>query len=519
MKSFIQHHSQSITHTLSGFDRMRFRGCISLFTNGGGLDYYLTHIGQPFGEAVSYFSEITDAIKESGRTIATEAGRRLKYLESPSTSKERTARKISKEEGIKDGLICVLTCVEPCWTYRFSRVEGKIDWRPASRQCLHQYFYMHHPEFGFCHVRVQTWCPFTVTICINGREWLSRQMDKTGIDYVRRENCFLAISDPVKAQRLCNSQANRNWEVLLNQLCRKYHPAWKCLAIDSRPLDYYWTAMETEWATDIVFRSRRSLDKIYGDLVRYGLLHFDSANVMRFLGQKTPSHGEVHGQFKEEVFSDCRRRPEGIRLRHWVGKNSVKTYNKQHRVLRVETTINAPYLFKAKRRKVTEPNGPKQLLRVLKSVASMPARAKVSQGCNARYLEGLSAAPTCQATLNKLLSPIAKRTSLDGRPARGLRFFEQGDMDLLKAVGDAKFCMHGFRNRDIRELLSGENVEQTKNFVGQVTRKLLLLRAHQLIEKIPGTHRYRLTRKGTQVTSALTAAKATTIEQLHAIAL
>ena len=57
------------------------------------------------------------------------------------------------------------------------------------------YFYYVDRQFGLMHVRLQTWLPFTMQICINGREYLARRMDKAGISYERRENCFTRIDD------------------------------------------------------------------------------------------------------------------------------------------------------------------------------------------------------------------------------------------------------------------------------------------------------------------------------------
>ncbi len=82
------------------------------------------------------------------------------------------------------------------------------------------------------------------------------------------------------------------------------------------PTEYYWSLEESEWATDVMFRSAGALAAIYPHLLRYGLQHFSSVDVMRFLGRKVPTHGGVNGHFEGEVQSDLRWRPEGIRIKH-----------------------------------------------------------------------------------------------------------------------------------------------------------------------------------------------------------
>ena len=78
----------------------------------------------------------------------------------------------------------------------------KLKLVAKERKCLHLYFYYLDREFGLMHVRLQTWLPFTIQVCLNGREWLAQQLDRAGISYLKRDNCFTQISDLKRAQRL-----------------------------------------------------------------------------------------------------------------------------------------------------------------------------------------------------------------------------------------------------------------------------------------------------------------------------
>ncbi len=68
------------------------------------------------------------------------------------------------------------------------------------------YFYLIDPELGWLNVRLQTWLPFTVHVVINGREWLSRALQKQGLGYEQRENCFVDLADMTRSQRLMDRQ-------------------------------------------------------------------------------------------------------------------------------------------------------------------------------------------------------------------------------------------------------------------------------------------------------------------------
>ena len=78
-------------------------------------------------------------------------------------------------------------------------------------RCLHLYFYWLHEQLGFLHIRLQTWFPFLIQICLNGREWLGRQMDKEGIAYRQEDNCFPWIADLERAQALMEQQQRTDW--------------------------------------------------------------------------------------------------------------------------------------------------------------------------------------------------------------------------------------------------------------------------------------------------------------------
>ena len=87
-------------------------------------------------------------------------------------------------DGITDGLICVLSCVEPCRTYDIHLRSGptkQIHPVARDRKRLHLYFDHVDREFGFMHVRVQTWLPLTIDVYVNGREWLARRLTRSGV--------------------------------------------------------------------------------------------------------------------------------------------------------------------------------------------------------------------------------------------------------------------------------------------------------------------------------------------------
>jgi hypothetical protein len=144
-----------------------------------------------FKEFKDFSLGLTESLKQSVETVAAAAGQSVRYLASSRLSKEDLVRELLRREGLSDGLVCVLSCVEPCQSYSIQR-DAKtkhIDPVPALRKCLHWYLYFLDPALGLCHVRIQSWLPFTVHVCVNGREWLCRELKARGISFTRSDNC------------------------------------------------------------------------------------------------------------------------------------------------------------------------------------------------------------------------------------------------------------------------------------------------------------------------------------------
>lgn len=152
-------------------------------------------------------------------------------------------------------------------------------------------------------------------------------------------------------------------------------------------------------------------------------------------------------------------------------------------------------------------------------MADLPRRAQVSHAANERYLSALAVVdektPLCQEA-QTICQPLRK----DGQSYRALNPWSDQDARVLEAVNRGEFAINGFRNRDVRAILFSTKAtdQEQKRRAGAVTRKLRLLRAHGLIRKVPGTHRYLVSDKGRRIITALLSARQADIQQLTALA-
>jgi hypothetical protein len=518
MNMFVQRHLSSVTGWLSGFDRLRFRGTLRMLSHTGGFASFLRLIGVKVKDFGPYVRQTTEKVCQASEAAAAAAGRPVIYVPSAASSKEEMARDIGRRDGVEAGLVCVLRCVEPCISYDV-RKWGSPQLRVGQRKCLHHYHYQIHPVFGFMHVRVQSWMPMTVHVCVNGREWLARRMEQAELGYTRDGNCFTALADPIEAQRLFDEMLRTDWAAMLNDCEAAANPA-RQEVFAKCPQAYYWSVDASEWASDVMFKTPDLLARVYPELIRHGMLNLGSRDVLRFLGRRTPRQGKLHGRLTAEVNSDLAQRIEGMRVKHRVNTNSIKMYDKQGSVLRVETTINKPRDMKVYRPREGDEAGKKDWRYLRKGVADLWRRSRLCQAANERYLTALSAVdhPT---PLGQLAQGLCRPTTWGGKRVRGLNPLGGEDATLLEAVSRGEFMVSGLRNRDLRHLLYATETSDPKEArrrCGAVTRKLRLLRAHGLLRKIPKTHRYMVSDQGRMTITAILTARAADSAKLAAAA-
>jgi hypothetical protein len=509
VQSFIQRHASKILGVLSGFDRLVLRGTLRWLSYVDGMAQFLSKERVLLKDFRDYALGVTATLKAASERSAKEAGRPTIYLGSSRINKEAEALKVAARDKVTEGLIAVLTCVEPCATYEIhrSREKKRLELRARTTTCLYQYRYMIDPVFGFMNARIQTYLPFKVQVCINGREWLSREMDRAGITYERRDNCFASIAGVAEAQALMRKQVDTAWPTELGRVASLLNPAHGEI-FKKTPIEYYWSVYQSEWATDVMFEKPSELARLYAPLALHAITRFSSGDVMRFLGKKP------NGHFRGEIVSDFKDRPEGVRVKHSVGRNSVKMYDKQGSVLRVETTINDARALRTYRTPEGKPKAKRAWFRMRQGIADLHRRTEISQGSNERYLEAVAsvAVPT---RLGDLVTEICAPVTWRGQRVRGIAPWSK-DIPLLRAVSRGEFVLNGFRNRDLNEVLFKKPAPaaERRRRSARTTRLIRILRAHGLVRKLSGMRRFKLTPHGREIITAVLAAEDVTLEQL-----
>ena len=160
-------------------------------------------------------------------------------------------------------------------------------------------------------------------------------------------------------------------------------------------------------------------------------------------------------------------------------RSRIEQYHKEGQALRTETTIDDTRDF-----------GVGRLLH------NLPELRRIGFAANRRLLEVEQISHDC-ALGEDAFQHLQRPREIQGQRAPALRFGDTNVQALLNAVLMFVFGARGFTNKELRQayaVLLGRRPEDITP--GGMSYELRRLRLHGLIERLPKTHRYRLTDEG-----------------------
>jgi hypothetical protein len=336
----------------------------------------------------------------------------------------------------------------------------------------HYYFYGIDEDFGPFFLKFCTYFPYNAKLCINGHEYVKQQLAKEGIAFEALDNGVLSCADPRRLQQLCDGLSAHKINALLRKwLARIPHP----FLPKDRAAGYRYdiSILQAEFSLTQVLDRPQTGRVFFEEVIRENLdigrpdhvqLIFD-----RRITKRTP------GRFRSRVITEGVTPSLHIDYKH----SRIKQYHKEGRALRTETTINDPRDFD-----------------IGKRLSNLPALRRIGFQANRRLLDVQRISQDCalgEGAFHGVNDPI----EVDGQRASGLRFADTAVQALLSALLVFRLLPRGFSNRDLRTYwaaLLGKAPEDMTP--GGMTYHLRRLRLHGLIERIPGTHRYQVTRLG-----------------------
>jgi hypothetical protein len=478
---------EHVTFELQCIDRMYCNVYVGLLQTAAGAAWLLreklgyrapsTALLAPITE--SFVRRIKDYVAHEGLELVDfEKGRR----------KDEVTQQFLRRFRPKEGVLYVGRAQEkarvPRTEKRHDPVTGKpYPWIVESTAMVHHYyFYCVDRDFGPFFLKFCSYFPYNAKLCLNGHEYLKRQLDQQGIGYEALDNGVLRCDDPAAAQRICDGLSAEKIDRLLRKWLAKlphpFPPTYRAAGCR-----YDVSMLQVEFSLTQVLDQPQSGRVFFEELIRDNLDAGRPDQVQIIFDRRI--RRDTPGTFRTRVIT------EGVTpsLHLYYKKAHVKQYHKNDRALRTETTSNDTRDFAIGRR-----------------LHNLPALRKVGFSANRRLLDvqRISHDVTIgEETFQRLQRPIER----DGVRAAGLRFGDRRVLALLLALLIFRLLPRGFTNRELREhvapllgLVPGQLPQ------GRMTYDLRRLRLHGLIERIPRSQRYHVTDFGLRTAAFLTRA-------------
>ena len=500
--NIIEQNKEKINGILETFDRMIINGYILQLCNYRQFLYYLIQNNIKLKDFDKFALQQTESLCNHIDNYIKENNCETIYLNSGKIDKNEIIENELTKNPNKTGLITALSVVEICntMTVKPNKETQKLEVTQRPTKCKHYYFYYNDPEFGLMYLKIQTWFPYNVQIYINGREYLSKLLDKNNIKYERYNNSFSYIEDFNKAQELADNILNQKISSSFDSLVSKINnllPNIKNIFSTS----YYWCIDQCEFATDINFKSRSDLENIYKTLVETTYFAFSSEDIYSFFGRNI---SRIHTFSKGEIVSDLRHRYQGYRIKFKINNNQIKMYDKGNN-LRIEVTINNPKDFKVLKEKEKIINHKeivkeKVWLPMGKSISNLYRYVEISKSITKRYIEALPTIDLNKPTLSRVKN-ISERIVVDNKTFSGFNLLNNETLNILQTISNGKYLINGFNNKYIRKEIFDNS--DSKYIINKTTRILSKLRAHGIIKKVARKNKYYLTTDGRNLISSI----------------
>jgi len=349
----------------------------------------------------------------------------------------------------------------------------------------HFYFYCVDADFGPFFLKFCSYFPYTAKLCFNGHHWAQRQAAKAGIGFTAMDNAFAAVDDPAAVQAICDRFGPGHIQALLDKwLGRLPDPFTPDDRADG--FDYQISILQAEFSLTQMLDAPVTGRVFFEHVIRDNL-DIGRADQIGLIVNRRIHHGRKRStpsRFRTRVITDGVTPSLHAEYKH----TTVKQYHKEGRALRTETTINNPGDF-----------------RLRKGLVNLSALRKIGFSANRRLLgvQRLDHDPIAgTAALHEVTDPVL---TAHGSRVPGLPIGKPRSHALFSALLTFRTQLDGFTNRDLRQLTGQlRGIDPDTISAGQATYDLRRLRTHHLIEKIPHSHRYRVTDTGLRTAMLLT---------------
>jgi len=470
---------QHVSLSVRCIDRLYLHAYMPKLQTSGGLCYFLaTHLGHPI-PSPALFKPLHDRFVDAVRRFAARHAIPLIAF-APRQRKDDVVADYRARFRGRDGVVVIGVAQEKMRSFKAQKRCGPgttitFDFSRQAVAVNHYYFYVQDREWGPAFLKIGTYLPYPVKLCLNGHEWVKQHLTRRHMRFESLDNGFLTCVDPAALQATCDALGPADVQAFFDRWSHRL--PWPMTTAD-RAAGYAHRLA--------ICQLEASLTQVF-DRPLQGR-HFFEALIRENLDLGRPDR--VGLLFPLRITRATRPPAWGYRTRvitdgvqpslHVAYKSShVKQYFKEERALRTETTINNPKDFY-----------------VNKGVDNLAHLRDLGQGVNRKLLEVERLSHHCvltQDALDRLQQPTVEA----GQRVSALRFGDPRVMALLQALTAFTHLPRGFRNRELRPHVAA--LLGRPYTAAQMTYDLRRLRLKGLIHRIVGTHRYTTTTYGLKV--------------------
>jgi hypothetical protein len=465
-----------VTLEVECLDRLYLNGYIGKLATGIGLVMFMREQLQKPVPSPVVLGQISEHFRQAVKELAQPEQIPI-YEFRHKEDKDKIANRFRRQRGTRDGIVFIGVAQEKAQAFNGRKVNGQFQFeRDKTVYVNHYYFYIDDAEFGPLFLKVCSYAPWSIKLCLNGHEWAKRQLEKRGIHYEALDNGFLSCSQPEKLQQICDSLGPEDIDRVFRQWLNRIPLP---LRREDRRAGFEWdlSIWQMEVSLTQIFdrpvRGREFFEEIIRDNLDLGRPDRVQLIFDRVVTKKTP------GRFRTRVIQDGVHPSLHINYKHF----DLKQYFKEGRGCRTEGTFRNPNDFG-----------------INKGLTNLPYLQKVGRQINRRLLEVERVSHNSGLSGDSIQRVVQPTVTEDGKKAPALKFGQPRVMALLLALSLFQHLVDGFHNSDLRQqvadLLGVTMSEYTAN---QMTYDLRRLRLKGLVYRPAGTHRYFVTPHGWKV--------------------
>jgi hypothetical protein len=468
---------EHVTLQVEGIDRMYLNVYVArLQWERGVVGFFQKHLGQPVASSAlmaprprAFVASLESFVKARSIPLVEFAkGQR----------KDDVMAEHLKHFQPSEGVVFVGKAQEKAPVFRTEKRRNlqtgcRYTWIVKSTAPVNQYyFYCLDRDFGPFFLKFCSYFPHNAKLCLNGHEYVKRQLAKEGIAYQALDNGILSCAHPGRLQKICDGLSGEKIEALLARWLRRLpHPFTR---FDQEAgYRYELSVLQAEFSLTQVLDRPAQGRIFFEEVIRENLDLGRPDQVQLIFGRRV--RRDTPGRFRTRVITD------GVTPSlHVDYKTShIKQYHKEGQALRTETTLNNPKDFSCGKR-----------------LCNLPRLRQIGFQANRRLIEVQRLSHDCRLG-EEAFQQVNRPREVKGQRAPALRFTDPRVLVLWTALVLFRLLPSGFAHRDLREqvaMLAGQVPPSITP--GRMTYDLRRLRLHGFIERIPRTHRYQVTEFG-----------------------